>query len=366
MNGFSKFTIASVAMLLASCNATGGSSSFPSTQEHAAAFQTCAGASVGKVSCDVLVRTGGSRNVLGYGPSDLEAAYNLPSSSEGSGQIVAVVDAYNNPNAAADLAAYRTKFGLPAVNLLKYNQTGQQKNYPAGNTAWGLQIDLDIEMVSASCPLCTIYLVEANSSSKSDIQTAEAQAVTLGAHIVSNGFVSTGLSQSYFDTKGVTYLGGAGDSGSGVGQPAAFDSVVAVGATTLSRGGGGTRGWTENVWPGAGGGCTSEPKPRWQHDKRCTFRLADDVSAVGDPNTGVAEYDTYGYGGWLTVGGTAVPTPLLAGVFGLAGNATTQNGGRTFWQTAHHRFLFRLEKGRKSVRYSPSGGWGSPDGVGAF
>ena len=340
-------------MSLVACNVNGGSSTLPSTQEHAAA------------AVPTLVRTGTGPNVSGYGPADLESAYDLPSSSEGSGQIVAVVDAYDNPNAAADLAAYRSKFGLPAAHFFKYNQTGRQSNYPAGNTGWGVEIDLDIEMVSASCPLCTIYLVEANSSSNSDVQTAEAQAVTLGAHIVSNGYVSTGLSQSYFDTKGVTYLGSAGDSGSGVGQPAAFDSVVAVGATTLSRGGG-TRGWTESVWPGSSGGCTSEPKPRWQHDTRCAFRLANDASAVGDPNTGVAEYDTYGSGGWFTVGGTAVPTSLLAGVFGLAGNATNQNGGRTFWQIAHHKYLYRLESGGKYVRYSTSGGWGSPDGVGGF
>lgn len=380
MNSILKLTAALVVVMpLAACNANGGSSTVPSTtqiragteskvhaQEHGAAVPACAGSRAGMAKCDALVRTDTGPNVSGYGPADLEAAYNLPSGTQGSGQIVAIVDAYDNPNVASNLETYRSNFGLPAANFFKYNQTGQQSNYPAGNTGWGVEIDLDAEMVSASCPLCTIYLVEANSDSSSDIQMAEAEAVTLGAHIVSNSFGGTGLKKSYFDTKDVTYLGSAGEAGSGVSEPAAFGSVVSVGGTSLTRGGGGSRGWTESTWSASGGGCTTQPKPQWQHDTVCTFRLANDVSAVGDPNTGVAEYDTYGYGGWFVVGGTSVATPLLAGVFGLAGNSTMQDGGRTFWLAAHHKYLYRIENGGKYVRYSTGGGWGSPDGVGAF
>jgi subtilase family serine protease len=333
-------------------------------RQHGAAVPACVGTRVEKVQCDVLVRTGTGPKVSGYGPADLEAAYNLSSFSEGSDQVVAIVEAYDNPNVTSDLGVYRSYFGLGTANFTKYNQIGQTKNYPTGNTGWGIEIDLDVEMVSASCPLCTIYLVEANSNAASDVETAEGEAVTLGAHIVSNSYTGTGLRRSFFDTKGVTYLGSAGDGVSGVGEPAAFGSVVAVGGTTLKRGGGGKRGWTESTW--GRGSCTSEPKPRWQHDTSCAFRLANDVSAVGDPSTGVAEYDTYGFGGWLSAGGTSVATPLLAGVFGLAGNATEQDGGRTFWHTAHHKYLYLVEDGGKYVRYSTGGGWGSPDGAGAF
>ncbi|MBV8116399.1 MAG: peptidase S8, partial [Candidatus Eremiobacteraeota bacterium] len=215
----------------------------------------------------IVVRTDLHPNATspsGYGPADLQAAYNLPSQRNGQGQVVAIVDSYDNPNVVSDLAQYRSKYSLPTANFTKYNQNGQTKNYPRGNTAWGIEIDSDVDMVSASCPNCTIYLVEANSSAVSDIEAAESAAVSLGAHIVSNSFGATNLQQSHFDTKGVTYLGSAGDSGSGIVEPAAFPSVVAVGGTTLQRGGGGKRGWTESAF-GASGGCTTFPKPKWQH-----------------------------------------------------------------------------------------------------
>ncbi len=315
----------------------------------------------------LFVRRSVSRNApAGYGPADLQAAYNLPSSSKGSGQVVAVVDAYDNPNVASDLATYRSTYGLPSANFTKYNQAGQTKNYPQADSAWGTDIDLAVEMISASCPNCTIDLVEANSSSVSDLEQAESEAVALGAHVVTNGFAGTGFDQSYFDANGVTYLAASGDGGFGsVPEPAAFGSVVAVGGTTLTRGGE-SRGWKETVWPDAGNGCTTFPKPPWQHDKTCAYRLANDVSAVAAPTPGVAEYDSYGAGRWFLVGGTSVATPLLAGVFGLAGNANKQNGGRTFWQSSHHQYLYRLKSGGKFVRYSEAGGWGSPDGIGAF
>lgn len=315
----------------------------------------------------LFVRRSVSRNApSGYGPADLQAAYNLPSSSKGNGQVVAVVDAYDNPNVASDLATYRSTYGLPSANFTKYNQAGQAKNYPQADSAWGTDIDLAVEMISASCPNCTIDLVEANSSSITDLEQAESEAVALGARVVTNGFAGTGFDQSYFDVKGVTYLAASGDGGFGsVPEPAAFGSVVAVGGTTLTRGGG-SRGWKESVWPDAGNGCTTFPKPPWQHDKTCAYRLANDVSAVAAPTPGVAEYDSYGAAGWFLVGGTSVATPLLAGVFGLAGNANKQDGGRTFWRTAHHQYLYRLKSGGKFVRYSEAGGWGSPDGIGAF
>jgi subtilase family serine protease len=282
--------------------------------------------------------------------------------SEGSGQIVAVVDAYDNPNVTSDLNTYRSTFGLPAAIFTKYNQEGMQGNYPSADQNWGIEIDTDVDMVSASCPNCTIYLVEANSSSFSDLGKAALEAVKLGAHIVSNSYSGTGADQKDYDAKGVAYLGASGDTGS-VGEPAAFDSVAAVGGTTLTKGGGGKRGWTESVWGGLQNGCTTQPKPRWQHDRSCPYRLANDVSAVANP--GVAVYDSYGFGGWLQILGTAVSAPFLAGVFGLAGNATQQDGGRTFWQTAHHKYLYVVKSG-KPGRYSTGGGWGSPDGVGAF
>jgi subtilase family serine protease len=306
----------------------------------------------------------------GWSPADLQAAYALPSSSKGNGQIIAVVDAYDNPDVASDLAKYRSTFGLPPANFTKYNQSGQTSNYPQGDMGWGIEIDLDVEMVSASCPNCTIALVEADSDAIDDLQTAVAQAVKLGAHVISTSWTCSTrgcLDRSYFSASGVEYLASGGDGGFGVAYPAAFDTVVATGGTELTRGGSGKRGWSETVWNGAGGGCTGEPKPKWQHDAFCKHRLANDVASVA---VNLSIYDSYGAGGWSTVDGTAVSAPFLAGVFGLAGNAAAQKGARTFWQAAHHKYLYPVAGGSSCAfamgHYNTCSGWGTPHGVRAF
>ena len=153
------------------------------------AHRACPEAGPGEVQCDLLILNESPRGkVYGWGAPDIEAAYNLPSSSKGSGQIVAIVDAYDNPNVASDLAVYRRHYGLPKAQFYKYNQYGQQGHYPKGNTSWGAEIDLDVDMVSASCPNCTIYLIEVNDYNGRSIATAEREAAKLGAHIVSNSF----------------------------------------------------------------------------------------------------------------------------------------------------------------------------------
>ena len=320
-------------------------------------------------ACLALVESESSANplVAGWGPPNFQARYNLPSTTKGSGRIVALVDAYDNPNVASDVAAYRSKFGLGSATFYKYNQDGQQGHYPEANEGWGLESDLDAEMVSATCPLCTIYLVEANSAAGTDLSAAEAEAVKLGARIVTNSWScaqsSSCISQRGFSHKGVIYLASNGDSGSiAFALPAAFASVAAVGGTVLSESG---SQYSESIWPGSGGGCDTQiKKPKWQHDAVCSGRAVGDAAAVA---WDVAEYDSYGYSGWFTVGGTSVSAPLLAGIFGLAGNATKQDGGRTFWQNSHRRYLYDV-CGSLCLfsTYSYLGGWGSPDGIGAF
>lgn len=362
-----------------------------------------------RVQCAALIlegapdRDGGSGPSGGFTPAQLRAAYNLPSASEDLGQIVAVVVAYDSPNAASDLASYRSYFGLPSAGFYKYNQYGQQYNYPASCTTspdnWCPEFAIDPQMVSASCPSCTIYLVEANSDNATDLETAEAEAVTLGARIVNNSWYficpssSCKFKNSYFHTPGVVYVAAAGDRGYQAAQPMEFSSVVSVGGTHLVEGDT-KRGWNESVWGGAGFGprnygtgaaCTFEPKPPWQHDRGCKYRTANDVSAVADPVTGVSVYDTYGANGngWIIAGGTSVSSPLLAGVFALAGNASSQDGGRTFWEKQHRttgdlNSVLRGSDGhcsptylctdgtREYGRYGGPTGWGSPNGLGAF
>jgi subtilase family serine protease len=329
--------------------------------------RACGEAPAGEAQCMAVIESLSAQpNVAGLTPADFQARYKLPSGTKGAGQIVALVDAYDNPNVASDLAEYRTEFGLGTAAFTKYNQLGQTKNYPTPNSAWGVEIDLDVEMASASCPLCTIYLIEANSAGASDLESAEKEAVKLGAHIVSNGWSCPGsgcVNKSYFDTRGVEYLASDGDGGYGeVDSPASFASVAAIGGTTLTKTG---SGYTETVWDDSAGGClTNVKKPKWQHDTVCAGRAAGDASAVAND---VASYDSYQNSGWITVGGTSISAPLLAGIFGLAGNASSQDGGRTFWEKRHVRDLYDVcASACLFSQYSYAGGWGSPDGIGAF
>lgn len=324
------------------------------------AVPVCGGSRVGQAQCDALVDVG--PNIFGwhgYTAAEIEAAYNLPSTSSGEGQIVAVVDAYDDPRILKDLSYYRRTMGLPRPDFRKYNQRGLQRDYPEGSPAWGVEIALDTEMVSASCPNCTIYLVEADSQAWSSLETAEREAVKLGATVISNSYGGTGAFCGDYRAKGVTYLASAGDSGLGIQKPASCDDVVAVGGTVLTPAKN-NRGYTETIWGESGGACSTEPKPEWQHDDKCANRFADDVSSVA---VNVAVYDTYGGAtGWIKASGTSLSSPFLAGVFGLAGNSKLQEGGKTFWWPGHDKYLYQLTV----PRYSQQGGWGSPDGIGAF
>lgn len=332
---------------------------------HHQVVPACSGSRIGRAQCDVLVEKGAVQpnSYGGWTAAQLEKAYNDPTSG-GSGQTVFVVDAYDNPDVATDFTEYRSAMGLPAGTLTKYNQQGQQYNYPSGSEGWGVEIALDVEMVSASCPKCNVALVEANSNAWSDIETAEAEAVKLGATIVTNSYSGSGASESYYDTAGVTYLASAGDYGISLYDPATFDSVVAVGGTVLSTSSG-SRGYSETDWVDSGGGCSStgETKPKWQqknkYAKNCSYRMGDDVSAVA---VDAAEYDTYGYSGWFGVDGTSISSPFCSGFFALAGNSTTQDGGKTFWNKKHEKHLYKVA----GARFSDQSGFGTPDGDGAF
>jgi hypothetical protein len=267
----------------------------------------------------------------GYGPSDLISAYALPgiTSGAGAGRTVAIVDAYDLPTAASDLATYRAQYGLPPCTtssgcFRKVNESGGASPLPAANSGWGGEIALDIEMVSAVCPSCNILLVEASSSLLTDLGTAVNTAASLGAVAISNSYLGSESSNetlydsAYYTHPGVAVTASSGDNGYGVGFPAASPHVIAVGGTTLTKASN-ARGWTETAWSGAGSGCSGyEPKPAWQHDSGCAKRTVADVSAVADPSSGVAVYSA-GQGGWVVFGGTSVSSPIIASVYALAG-----------------------------------------------
>ena len=295
-----------------------------------------------QASCHALRRTdvtphrnnpnGPNVTPSGYGPSDLQSAYNLASASAGNGgsATVAIVDAYDDPNAAADLAVYRAQYGLSTCGtgcFTKVDQTGGT-NYPSGDTGWSQEISLDLDMVSAICPNCHILLVEASSNSLANLGAAVNYAASVpGVVAISNSYGAGefsgegNYSSSYYNHLGIAVTVSAGDSGYGVEFPAASQFVTAVGGTTLTHASN-TRGWSETVWSGTGSGCSAYiAKPSWQKDTGCSRRTVGDVAADADPNTGVAVYDTYGQGGWLVFGGTSVASPIIASVYALAGNA---------------------------------------------
>jgi phosphodiesterase/alkaline phosphatase D-like protein len=245
---------------------------------------------------------------------------------------VAVVDAYDDPNAESDVNFYRSKYEIPACTVAsgcfrKVNQAGGA-SYPAPNRGWAKEISLDLDMVSAICPRCHILLVEAKTNEATDLAAAENEAASLGATEISDSFAEATKMEpaSAFDHPGIPIAAAAGDSKYGVAWPAANPHVIAVGGTSLSRSGGG---WTESVWSDTGSGCSPEPKPAWQSDTGCAGRTNNDVAAVADTNTPVSAYDTYETGSspWLLVGGTSVSTPIVASAMALASPYTRSFDG---------------------------------------
>jgi len=280
----------------------------------------------------------------GYQPTDLQNAYGMPSASGGHGQTVAVVDVADNPNAEADLAHYRSTWGLPACTTAnscfrKVNMGGNA----LPNAGWATEISLDLDMVSASCPNCSILLVEVpqdstGSASVQAIMQGVALAMQLGANQVSlslgaGEFAGETLSDAQLNHPGVTVTVASGDSGYGTSYPATSPYVVAVGGTTLRRAAN-TRGWSETAWSGTGSGCSAyEAKPAWQHDGGCSRRTDNDIAVDGDPASGVAVYDTYGGTGWQVIGGTSVGAPLVAGMDALSGGIGG-SGAQAFYSAA--------------------------------
>jgi subtilase family serine protease len=269
----------------------------------------------------------------GYGPSDLRSAYNI--TSNGSATTIAIVDAYGYTNAEADLGKYRAQFGLPACTTAngcfkKLNQNGQQGNYPAVNIGWGQESALDLDMASAMCPSCKLVLVEASSSTYANLATAvRTAAAQPGVTVISNSYgggeSGTTSYESAYNQPGKAVTVSTGDSGYGVQFPASSPHVIAVGGTNLVRASN-SRGWAEAAWTSGGSGCsTVYAKPSFQTDALCTMRMEADVSAVADPNTGVAVYGPVNRSssGWMVFGGTSVAAPLIGGIYGNTGHQPT-------------------------------------------
>ena len=365
----------------------------------------------GQMQCMSIIRTaargqaaGPAVTIRGYGPSGLRSAYKIASAaaSGGRGRTIAIVDAFSDPRAGSDLAAYRAHYHLGACMkasgcLRIVNEHGNAGPLPAANRSWAAEESLDLDMVSAICPKCRILLVEASSASVSDLAIAENTAVAKAARYVSNSwsggeFVGQDVFNHFFNHPGVAIDFASGDFGYGPAYPADLQYVTAVGGTTLrhSRTG---RGWTEAVWgsatprgaAGSGSGCSAlEAKPSWQRADAaapdgCLNRTENDVAADANPSTGVAVYDTYRISGsWHEFGGTSAATPIITAVYALAGTPASGSYPAEY-PYLHAKRLFNVASGSNGTcetnrRYLCHGGngyngptgLGTPNGTGAF
>ena len=251
------------------------------------------------------------------GPADIQDAYNLPDS--GAGETVGIVDAFGDSHAEADLAQFRSYYGLPACTVASgcltiVNQDGDTSPLPPDDPGWGLETSLDLDAVSSACPNCQILLVQGDDNALDNLGIAVDTAVSLGAKFVSNSYGVPGEAPDelgfdhYYDHPGVAVTASTGDAGNVTNWPATNPNVVAVGGTTLTSDSS-PRGWSESAWADGGSGCSPyEPKPDFQQglSTNCDNRAIADISADADPNTGLAVFDTLGEGGWLQVGGTSL------------------------------------------------------------
>src|SRR4051794_37417390 len=324
----------------------------------------------------------------GLAPADLQSAYRLPGLAGRAGRTVAIVDAYDAPTAEADMGVYRAQFDLPACTsatgcFKKVSQTGSTSRgaLPRADGGWAQEISLDLDMVSAACPTCKILLVEARSASFNDLATAVRYAATgSGVGGISNSYGGSGLTHAAIaksdNQPGIAVTASTGDAGYEVGSAASFPSVIAVGGTSLVKDTS-QRGWTEKAWAGAGSGCsTLNTKPEWQTAATgCDNKATADVSAVADPHTGVAVYDSYAYqgaSGWLVFGGTSASSPIVASVYALGTTATGRatgagNPAAHTWQTPGG--LFDVTSGSNgtctTAAWCTAGpGWDGPTGLG--
>jgi subtilase family serine protease len=367
--------------------------------------RVCSDAPIGEVHCNARVVTDDAATPLaspkvisGYGPAQLNAAYGLSGTATTSRRIIAIVDAYDDPNIQRDLDTYSTTFGIPKLPACtgsiansnvpcfkKVNQNGNTSPLPQRNSGWALEIALDVETAHALCQNCSILLVEANSATYGNLMAAVDRAVALGAKVVSNSYGSSEFPgetsyDSHFNKPGVAFTVSSGDSGYGAEYPAASRYVTAVGGTSLFLNSGGSY-LSELAWAGAGSGCSlyELKQTTWQTDAGCGKRTVADVSAVADPNTGAAVYDSVSYAGqsgWFQVGGTSLSSPIIAAVYAVSGN-TSGSANKLPYTLGNAGNLNDVMSGSNGscggsylctslAGFDGPTGLGSPKGIGAF
>jgi hypothetical protein len=385
---FTIATIAAGALVLASCASaqreddgdrqTDELGTIPQ-EPHSA---VCSG---GKFACKARIRTDSNHAIKpfvtpqGLGPADLASAYKLDPAKTSTATI-AIVDAFAYPNAASDLATYRSQFGLPpctvANGCLIIDNAQGAGNAPAGDD-WTVEAALDLDLASAACPTCKLLLVNAKDDQGNGLFTAQHQAANHAGVVAisdswggpSDGTDLTEDSQ-FFNIPNVNIFVASGDSGntgSTPDVPSTLAHVIGVGGTSLVKSTTATRGWTEGAWNGAGSSCstlTTTPTFQASISTGCAKRAAADVSAVADPNTGLAVFNA-GSGGWIVVGGTSASSPFVAGVYARYGLAKSNDASFAY---AHASQFFDVTTGKNGTcggkLCNAGAGWDGPTGLG--
>jgi subtilase family serine protease len=393
--------LAFVAAVALSGLLSAGAGAAPPPQAQAPVCPGPAAAGTARCHAHVVTNAKGAPQAVttpkGYGPAQFRGAYGLPSAAS-TPQTIAIVDAYDDPSIAGDLNAYSSQFGLPVCTTAngcfrKVNQSGVAGPYPRSDSGWALEIALDVEVAHAVCPNCKILLVEATTNSLANLSAAVNTAANLGATEISNSYggseFSSETSDSAYNHPGIVVTASSGDNGYGLfGYPAASPYVVSVGGTTLSVGSGNTYAG-ETAWSGAGSGCSSyvsapawqTADPHWALTGCGAKRAVADVAADANPSTGAAIYDSVRYqgrSGWFQVGGTSLSSPLIAGVYALAGGAPSAYPAAALY--AHQQdspaSLHDVTSGSNgtcstimcqgAAGYDGPTGVGTPSGIGAF
>ena len=287
----------------------------------------------------IKVRPNASSAPNGLSPRDIRAAYGYKYPADktaGAGTTIAIVDAYDNPNAEADLTKFSDTFGLPRCTsasgcFKKVDQKGGTR-YPRFDGGWALEIALDIQWAHAMAPGANILLVEASTPSFTNLLAAEDYA-TGHATYISNSWGAAEFSgeasyDSHFNKAGKSIFVSAGDAGLPAEYPSSSPYVISVGGTRLDKVNGA---WAESAWALGGGGCSVYETATSAQAAFSGYaavacagkRATPDVALNADPASGVSVYMSAKYqgqpGGWYAVGGTSASSPMWAGLSAVSG-----------------------------------------------
>jgi len=376
-------TLAVAGALLTGCGAGGAAGPVPPpggtvsqgtgrTPQYSRALPGACTVVLGELGCYVQVNLAvrpvadpNAASIAGFTATDLRSAYGLPTAdgSPATGPLIAIVAAYDDPNAESDLAIYRQRFGLAPCTSAGgcFTKVTSPGIIPRYNQSWTEEISLDLAMASAACPTCRLALIEAQNGNPNVLSGAVDTAAALNPAAISNSYgipqgKSSAQQDSHYDHPGIAIVASTGDDGT-VQFPASSAHVTAVGGTVLTRDAS-ARGWHESVWNYSGAGCTTTPTPAWQTGTSCSTRSIPDVSFVAALNPGIAVYDSSD-GGWIVLGGTSAGSPFVAGLYAQAHDFGAAAGGAPSIYANGSSLNPVDASGHSSTP-------GSPNGLGAF